>query len=429
MAFVDLSGPSLSGQLSVEGELFWDDLAPDRKSLILAERLEPAKKDAPEVPSRLQFIDLSTRQIATTIDLKGGAGYAVALSPSGKHLYLLAKDRLEVISLETRTHAGVLPVGAAQRLILDPQREHVAVLGAGELRILRDAEVAATATVAAKSFGTSFSESGDRLYVYGEGGLTQLTWPGLEKAAEMSTPFPSHVLDVRFARDGKRAFALDSEAHLTILDLNAGKQIGSVPTALAADPQTAKKWALFGLDVASAITSVSQGGQAVVPDLPKDASVRPGQLVVRPDGEFAYVFNPQSKDMTVVESGTARIVDRIPVPGYRASLLPGGGMLAVEDAEVLRLIDMTTNKKSQDLSFSSTSRAQKDLSAFLGGHSRTPRTTSSTSLGPLLLTPLPGKNVVLAARGGLAYLLDGATGRVLGQTSGLHRVADIVIEQ
>jgi hypothetical protein len=425
LALIDLAGPSVTGLLPIDGDLAWAGMAPDNASLVLVQRSAPPPKNTLEAPSKVLFIDVATGQVAATVPLSGVVArkYHVTLSPGGKYLYLLdaTNGRLDIVSLERRAHAGAFQVGRAPRFVNDISRDRVLVLSAGpaaapgasappgELRLLRDAEIASTVAVVARPFGAGVSESGDRLTVFGEGGITQLSWPALERNGETATSLSPQVLDVRVSSDGRRAFALDAQARVAVLDLASGRLVASVPTS--AEQSSAKKWALFALGASVNTLVVVQGGQGLPLPLrapwERDPPEPPATLALRPDGEAAYVFNPNTGTLTTIAAADGRVTGTLAITGRSATTLPGGRMLAIDDAKVLRLFDMTTNKTGGEV----------------------PLGSRSTSSDAITLTPLPGGNVVLATRGPSACFLDGATGAVLSQVSGLGRVADVVLER
>ena len=110
-------------------------------------------------------------------------------------------------------------------------------------------------------------------------------------------------------------------------------------------------------------------------------------LVLSTDEKFIYVLNTQSNDVTIVNTETREVMDKIGVGGAanRLELLPSGSFVAVTTgADTLHLIDTKTNVKVSEL---------PDGGNYL--HS-------------------PDKRYAAAIGKGVVYCLDGASLKTLG---------------
>lgn len=425
VAFVELAGPAIIGQLAPDGDFVWAQVAPDGRSLLLAQRSASAKKNAAEGVSRVRFVDLATREVDVTLELSGVVALEshVAVSPDRKLLYLLdaAGGRLDVVSLDSRSRAATLQVGENARFALDADTSRVMVLSsgtpsvqgaspaAGRLHVMRDAGIASSIDVVGRPFRAAVSEGGDRLYVLGGGGVTVLSWPGLEKRAEAAVALPSNLVDALVTRDGRRCFTLDADGRVEVIDIVAAKRLASLPTA-PPSASAAKRWALFSLGTSVNALLLAKGlVPSAVPAAPPweaEPAQSPGVLAARADGEYAYAFNPDAGTVTVIEAASARVAGSIAAPGQSMFSLPGGHLLAVGDTKAVRLIDMAANKVGAEL-------------AVAGEPSTWSR---------LVVASLPGDSAVVA-RGGSCYIIDALTGAVRSRLDGLKSVVDIIVER
>jgi YVTN family beta-propeller protein len=126
------------------------------------------------------------------------------------------------------------------------------------------------------------------------------------------------------------------------------------------------------------------------------------QIAVKPDGAFAYVLNSQSNDVTVVNTASATVVDKIAGGGRLLQPLTGGGVVAVLGRHSLHRIDTTTQEALPEIPF-------------------------QTNLWAVRIAP-DGKNA-LALVDGSVFVLNGATGEVRAKLEGFKHPRKAIFAQ
>jgi YVTN family beta-propeller protein len=122
-------------------------------------------------------------------------------------------------------------------------------------------------------------------------------------------------------------------------------------------------------------------------------------IAVRPDGNYVYVLNSQTNDITAIKTGNAEVVAKIADGGERLQMLNGGSVLAIVANKSIRRIDTATQQALPDL----------------------------PSDGPVLgfqLSP-DGRTAVVLTEGSV-LLLDGATGELQKRIDGFKRPMTVI---
>jgi DNA-binding beta-propeller fold protein YncE len=424
LVIVDVAAGQVSGRVPLARPAAAFFATPDGKTaVVLAQRGKP--KQTPEPAAELRIIDLRTATSVATLTFDGDPRDPV-LSPDGKYVYLLDRGhpsgnpdknvngRLHVISLESRKVENAYDVGSKPRgLVLDETAQQLLLVSdgtpvkgqknrPGELRAIRGARIVGpVATVPSPEYIRATAD-GKRLFAVSWSAVTTLNSQDLSQVAEMR----EHYLGEEFALspDGRRAFAV-AQQNLYTYDLENGTQLDKVVTGrmgsrifaavtAAADTANSK---------ADARREAEQKGQTYYTYT--EYSVRdPNQsIAVRPDSKTVYVVNRQTSDLTIVDAETGHTIEKVGADGSAVHFMSGAGIALVMDDGAVHAVDLTTNKKLDDLaSGSDYSFKFPEISA-------------------------DGKYAVINAGAGV-LLVDGTGGQPTGRVLPFKRVADLAVE-
>lgn len=407
---VDLETGREAGRLALEHGAFPIAASKDGRTLPLLQGL-PRGDKFPFPQSRLWIVDLIGPSVAAKLD----TGTWMNFYTDGAHFYLLdpgkpdknpQKNRngtVQVASLEQRALGTSLDAGRAPRGLYPDERGGQVFIpsdgppGAREaqLRVLRGRELAATLNVATNP--RLLVRDRDVVYVVGEKTVTLVDPVALQVTATIPLAKGTDGLvddddiptELTVSPDGKRAFVLYGlHNKVLVLDVEAKRAVGSAKTG-----RGGKK--LFGnlMGGMFGIAGFLAAGYSPW------AFAAPSMLAVRPDGRFAYALNSQTKDVTIVDAGTADAVEMIGGGGYALRVL-AGGTLAVVSGGKLQLVDTARNVKSEDL----------DLPDLRG----------------LAVSPGGAHAVALAKR--TVLCVDGVTGKVLARLTDFVNASDVVFD-
>ena len=384
---------------------------------------QQSERHAPSTPAELQFISVWQHSAAGKITLDGAPDLPV-LAPTGEYLYLIEKGqpfgkperrvngRIHVISVKGMKEEAVLDAGSDPRGVLADEAAGQTLLlsnGAsvkgekqvdGELRVIRGASIASLVKVGAAPQFVRLSPDRKHLYVISWGELTAIDYQSLGELGRI--PHVGAISELAFAPNGNLGFALHPESSkLSILDLQAVKPVASVTTGRGG-VKFAKGLGAVALTAASATAAYGQaynmaatnGGYGFAPYHIFTVAPANTSIAVRPDGAFVYVLNSQTNDVTIVNTSTSAVVDKIAAGGRRLQLLNGGGVLAVVARNSLHLVDTTTQKALPEVPF------DKNL---------------------LDVRLSPDGRTALALVEGSVVLLNGATGEVRTRIDGFKR--------
>jgi len=390
-----------------------------------------SQKGAPSIPAELQFVSIEKQSVVGKITLDGAPDKPV-LAPAGDYIYLIEKGepsnnpgkningRIQVVSLKEMKVAAVLDAGSDPKGVLaDEAAGQTLILsnGApvkgqkevdGELRVIRGAAIASLLRVGAAPRFVRFSPDRKRLYVICWDGLTAIDYTSLGELGRI--PLGGTASELAFAPDGNLGFALFPESNrLSFLDLQALKPGASVTTGRG----SIKFAKTLGAIAATGVSAAAASGQAynmarmdggfgmasyqVFTIAPANTSI-----AVRPDGAFVYVLNSQTNDVTIVNTSTSLVVDKIAAGGQRLEPLKGGGVLAIVAKNSLHLIDTASQKALPDVQF------DKNL---------------------LEVRLSPDGRTGLALVEGSVVLLNGSTGEIRGRIDGFKRPRTVLFAQ
>jgi DNA-binding beta-propeller fold protein YncE len=367
---VDLTSGQVVGRIALPRPASAFFGTPDgRMAVILSARDKP--KQTPPLPAELQFVDLAAGKSLATLKLEGDPKNPV-LSPDGKFVYLLDRGnpsgnpdknvngRLFIFSteghkLETTTDVGskprgfVLDEGGQQLLLLSDSPPVKGVDREGELRIIRGANVQAPIKVPAMPEVIRAAADGKRIFVVSGDAISGFALPDF--APLTSTRRPSVInMESAISPDGRRAFVAFQQ-NLWTYDLESGKELEKVTTGRMSQRL------LLATEAAVQTAASKSSGRREAEAKGKsqyfytEYSLRDASetIAVAPDSKAAYVLNQQTGDVTIVDSSTGTTVDKIGAGGFAVHFLPGASTALVIDNSAVHAIDMTTNKKLDDL--------------------------------------------------------------------------------
>ncbi|MGO9228300.1 MAG: YncE family protein [Bryobacteraceae bacterium] len=395
---MNLSTGEVLGRLALSRAPASFMLSKDGATAILFHAQKTERKEA-STPADLEFIGVEQHAAIGRITLDGAPGLPV-LSPAGDYMYLIEKGqpfgkpekrvngRIHVVSVNKMKEEAILDAGLDPRGVMtDDAAGQTLLLSTGfpvkgekqvdgELRVIHGAAVASVVKVGFAPQFIRLSPDRKRLYVAGWGELTAIDYQSLHELGR--TPPIGAIGELAFAPGGKLGFALHPESSkLSILDLDALKPVASVTTGRGGI-KFAKGLGAVALTAASATAAYGQaynmaaanGGYGFATYQIFTVAPANTSIAVRPDGAFVYVLNSQTHDVTIVNTSTSAVVDKIATGGWKilntvsASgadqmeaegraflLLNGGGVLVAVGRNCLHLIDTKTQKALPEVSF------------------------------------------------------------------------------
>jgi len=379
-----------------------------------------APKNLPALPAELRFVNLATLVVEQTVAVEGEPG-PPTLSPDGEYLYLLDKGkphwrpdkdiggRVQMVSVARRAHEANLEAGSAPRgLVVDQQGRQVFLLSQRrfsiekqyarrwELSVIRGAAVAATVEVEDAPLFLRVAPDRAHLYVVSFSAITVVDLPALSRGASAIEAAPISLVTSGDWKGGVKELALSSNCKLGYVLYAASNKLGVIDLEnrkLITEIKTGRGGVRFG----KAFGEVAAYFSGVMISLGSYNT----SLVLSPDEKFVYVLNARSNDVTIVNTETREVVDKIGVGGAanRLELLPGGSFVAVTTgADTLHLIDTRTNAKVSE---------RPDGGNYL--HS--PDTRHAAAIGK-----------------GVVHCLDGASLKTLGRATGFTKPVQLLFE-
>ena len=373
---VDLEAGREAGRVPLDrAPLAWLPGADGRTVYALVPK--PDAKESPTGSASLVAVDLE-KAASRTLALEGDVT-ELAPSPDGSLLYLLDRGKpsgkaeknvdgkLHVVSTGSFTVVGALDAGSGPLgLFFEPASRSLLVMarsapvsGAerkGELRVVRGGKVESTVSLAPDPLFLRLSPDGRQLFAVSEKSLKVLSLPEFTTVRDVpiegggknwtSDTQPGPPNDLAVTPDGTRGLlTYENGSKLLILDLTTGAKAGSVTTGRKSAKlgNMAAVTALNAASYYSAREDARQHGDTMFTYWVWDVRVASPAIALRPDGRFAYVLNPMTKDVTVVDIGAATALEKVPVGGKEIRPLPGGRFLAFASETGLNLYDMTAN--------------------------------------------------------------------------------------
>jgi DNA-binding beta-propeller fold protein YncE len=430
LVLVEVEKGELGGRLAIERAVTHLQSDPEVKTAFLFSARR-GKKEAAQ-PAELRIVDLQGPRLLARIELKGDPQPPV-MSPDGGFLYLLEEGSpsdkpeknvpgsVQVVSVTSRALVATIDGGTRPReMTVDAKGKRVFFIndGApakglqaafGELRVLKGAELATKLETAPGGRFLRFSPPGDKLYVVAPAAVTVVELPGLEahpmhldraKGAILYDD-PGPAKELALSPDGKRAFVLyEKSSKLLVLDLDKEDTVAMVTTgrggikfmkALGAAALTAASYYSAQQDAARS------GGGVFFYDVYR-IGMAVTSIVVRPDSRYVYVLNTQSGDVTVADSASGQVVDKLAGGGNGLRMFPGGKRVAVLASGTLKLIDAEANRKGPEV-------PMDELRS---------------------LVPSPDEKTVLALTDSQVIAMDAATGEIRGRAAGFKKAMQVV---
>ena len=423
---VNLTSGQVTGRLALPRPATAFFSTPDGKTAVI---LSPGEtpRQAPAIPAELRLVDLVGTTVVATLALEGNPKNPV-LSPDGKFVYLLdagkpsgnpeknVNGRLHVVSIDSRKLEATVDAGSKPRgLVLDEAGQQLLLLSdeppvkgkerAGELRVIRGPVVQPPIKVAQDPLFVRVAPKVNRLYVLAERHITTLSLPEFTPVRTLPNRAGISTTELAISPDGTRGMQLLGGGYVDVVDLETGKLLDSVRTGRMSA-------LLLNAAVAVTLTEVSrrsgerdasrrnQSYYSYTEYTLKDVSP---SMAMRPDGRFAYVLNNQTRDVTIIDMGTAAVVDKFGGAGFDIQILGSASVAIILSDSVIRLLDTTTNKKLDDLT---------------GGNFKKDAGFQRLDVSP------DGRYAVAYGAPGV-FCLDGSTGKVVGHAHNFKRVVDV----
>ncbi len=409
------------------GELAAMRFTPDLRRIMLLHFGLRGSGDAAAIPASVTFFTPGKKGPARVVQLKhvGGTG---ELSPSGRWLYMIDPGKqatrqknkrigaVHVIDVESGAEVaqhrlGYQPHGVAA----DPRLDIVWVLSddmdyrkPGKVHRLKEDKVQLFRTGPSPFFnvrpeelnGRVVGSSTDLLYIPDEQpesprvirfqnskGTPKLskTWKSIPAANLVYLPDTQRLVAPSAVGDGAAIF--DLEKAVLVQSFKTGR--GGVKFAKA----MGRFGLAMGLSMASAGAFSAAGSPLYVTFIPGGGQA-PTNIAAGPGGHNVYILNPETNDVTVVESSTGRTIDKIAVGGGSRDLFvsPGRRFICVRAEGHIALVDTRTNKL----------HVKQDLDGTV------------TWFG---LTPDGGSMAVLTTKE--ATILDASEGKILASLDGV----------
>jgi len=263
--------------------------------------------------STVSVIDISTNTLVTTISV-GTNPYGVAVSPSGKRVYVVNRNGGSVSVIDTDTNT-----------------------------------VIATVTVGSSPFGVAVNATGTRVYVANRDSDNISVIDAATNTVIATVSAGPHPFAVAINPEGTRLYVSNFWSdYVTVIDTNtntilATVTVGSDPVGIIVNPQGTRVY------VANLTTNnlsiIDTGTNSVILTVTVGSS--PLGIAVRPGGDRVYVANEGSDDVSVIDTATNTVVTTITVgDGPRGIVTnPAGNRLYVVNngSDSVSVIDTLTN--------------------------------------------------------------------------------------
>jgi hypothetical protein len=355
LVVVELATARETGRLPLEPgtDLTWRSR--DGRTLALLQGL-PRSAKYPWPMSKVRLVDVAGPSVTATVD---AGGWDLAERDDDR-LYLVDRGRpdknpqknrngaIDVIALAEgrveRVDIGRSPIGAIELEggLMAMVSEGPAGGPAGELRFLRDGKLAATLPVAARP--RYVTQEAGSIYVVGAKAVTRIDPAGLQviatiplvKGTDAIVDDGDRPFELVVTPNGRRAFIhYPAQDKVAVLDLEQKKAIGTTKTGRGGKKFLGGMMSALTYGMSDRMYFYNPGSD-------------PPQLLVRPDGRFAYALNLDTSDVTIIDADTAQAVEKIGAGGRELMLL--GGPTVVVVGQELNFIDATRNVKLDPLS-------------------------------------------------------------------------------
>jgi len=335
------------------------------------------------------------------------------LSSDGQYLYLLdsgepsvkaeknVNGSLVVVSVSNRSELSVIDVGSAPRgLIHDRARDRILILSdvapgkkrsemSGDLRVFKGTEAIAVMPVAYSPALLTASPDGALFYVAGNDSVSAVDSSSLKVIGEIDFDSTGHkqsgrvLEDFAVTPDGKRGiavFALGDK--VAVLDLENRKPLASLTTGRRS-VKFMKAMATGLENYNSQQYAQEQANETGVTQYYTVKTLTPASVAVAvsPDSKFAYAYNDQTYDVTIIDTQAPAVLSKLGISGgvgYQIETLPNGNAIALVGLLAITFIDTKTNQK---ISFGGEDHLKVGgLSGFLNAFEVSPSGTAACAL-------------------------------------------------
>ena len=300
-----------------------------------------------KLPARLTVVDVYNMKIASEKDLSFGISYMALSSDKNKlvvissglltskskesgmgHLWILdSRSGQEIQSIDL----GHKPSWSVDRLTGDLWTHSTSSQEKSVVRVIRNGSISRQFEVGGGVTKVFPGPAGEKVFViYEKGDVSLKDLSGVAKDQQFSLSFkPGYLL---VSDDGRRAFLKEAlGAKVAVLDLESGRVLAIEKTGRA------------GQRVGEALGEALSGvvfGVWILPDVAQTG------MVLGPSDRFLYVLNTQTTDVTIIDTATAEVIDKIGIgPGVVQQIMPSpnGQFLITESSQKVQWIDMETN--------------------------------------------------------------------------------------
>ena len=298
-------------------------------------------------PARLTVLDVGNMEIKSEKDLSFGTSYMALSSDKNKlvviggglftsksqkygagHLWIFdSRSGQETQSIDL----GHKPSWSADRPTGDLWIHSSYAREKSVVRVIRNGSISRQFEVAGEVTKVFPGPTGEKaFFVYKKGDVLLKDLDVAARDQEFSLSFkPGHLL---VSDDGRRAFLKESlGAKVAVLDLESGRVLAIEKTGRAGQR--------VGQAFGEALSGIAFGVW-IFPDVAHTG------MILGPNDRFLYVLNTQTTDVTIIDSATAEVVDKIGIgSGIVLQIMPSpnGRFLITTSSQRVQWIDMETN--------------------------------------------------------------------------------------
>jgi DNA-binding beta-propeller fold protein YncE len=366
---IDLAAQKVTGRLTLPRRANAFFSTPDGT---LAAILSYREKGSAPQPAEMRLIDLAKAVELAVIPFEGDPRNPV-LSPDGKFVYLLDRGdpsgnpdrnvngRVHVVSLSARKVDSVADAGSRPRgFVLDERGQQMLLLseapperGArgdrpGQLRVIRGATVGAPINVEPNPVSLHATDDGKKIFLVSGSSVTGLSVPDLKPVSTLKAGVSG--VPIAFTPDGRRLFANHMQ-NLWTYDLDRGVELDKITTGRTGARLFAALDATVSTEASKAAgrREAQEKGRSYYQYTEYSVRDPDERMAVRPDSKAVYVLNQQTSDVTVVDSESGKVLEKVGTDGFGVYFLPSASVAIVADSVAVHVIDMTTHKKVDDL--------------------------------------------------------------------------------
>lgn len=291
-----------------------------RSFVYLLDRGDPSGNPDRNVNGRVHVVSLSARKVESAADA-GSRPRGFVLDERGQQLLLLSEAPPE------RGAKGDRP---------------------GQLRVIRGATVGAPIQIEPNPVSLHATENGTTIFLVSGGAVTGLSVPDLKPVSTLKAGVSG--VPIAFTPDGRRLFANHMQ-NLWTYDLERGVELDKITTGRTGARLFAALDATLSTEASKAEgrREAQEKGRSHYQYTEYSIRDPDERMAVRPDSKAVYVLNQQTSDVTVVDSETGKVLEKVGTDGFGVYFLPFASVVVVADSAAVHAIDATTHKKVDDL--------------------------------------------------------------------------------